>query len=242
MGIGWMPWVEKPGLTRSLTLALLALLPGACSHQPAKPLQDEYIGIGNGRLVYRDQQIHLVDGQWINNFDRTPVIGSGPYRYRFVLHDSPQGKPAPLRPFALSNRRHHLPFVSDAKQVFRGMTDAEGFTPVFAFTQPIEEDSWLLRERFGDGPHGEQFRFSHTDGKRRFGIPYVHYKIVVCEPVARLHRGISDGNGHTGYVASASPIQAFLFQLGDEEAEAKPTEQDDNLQAARLCKEQLFGK
>ena len=78
MGIGWMPWVEKPGLTRSLTLALLALLPGACSHQPAKPLQDEYIGIGNGRLVYRDQQIHLVDGQWINNFDRTPVIGSGP--------------------------------------------------------------------------------------------------------------------------------------------------------------------
>ena len=122
------------------------------------------------------------------------------------------------------------------------MTDAEGFTPVFAFTQPIEEDSWLLRERFGDGPHGEQFRFSHTDGKRRFGIPYVHYKIVVCEPVARLHRGISDGNGHTGYVASASPIQTFLFQLGDEEAEAKPTEQDDNLQAARLCKEQLFGK
>lgn len=218
----------KPRITHGPTLAAVAIFLGACSHQPAKPLQDEYIGIGNGRLVYRHQNAE--------------VIGSGPYRYRFVLYDRAHGEPAPLRPFALSNRLHRLPFVTDAKQVFRGVTNAEGLTPVFAFPHPIEEDSWLLRERFGDGPYGEQFRYTHGDDERRFGVPYVAYKIVVCGLVARLYRGISDDNGHTGYVASDSPSRVFLFELAEEEMDTKHSEQDDNLQAARYCKEQLFGE
>ncbi len=207
--------------------AVLALLAGACSHHPTASVQDEYISIGNGRLI--------------DDFDDAQVIGNGPYRYRFVLHRSPHGGPATSHPFALSNRLHQLPFVTDAKQVFRGVTDAQGRTPVFAFPHPIETDSWLLRECFGDGPFGEQFRFSHADGTRRFGVPYIPYRIVVCGPVARMYRGISDGNGHTGYVASAKPNQAFLFELADEEAEARHSEQNDNLQAARYCKERRSG-
>ena len=55
---------------------------------------------------------------------------------------------------------------------------------------------------FGDGPFGEQFRFSHSDGKQRSGVPYLAYRIVACDTVPRLYRGISDSNGRTGYVAS----------------------------------------
>ena len=172
-----------------MAAGILVLLFGACSHRPTKGQQDEYTGIGNGRLV--------------NDLDNAEVIGSGPYRYRFVLYRSTFDRsPAPLHPFALSNRHHHLPFVTDSKNVFRGVTDAQGRTPAFSFSHPIEEDSWLLRERFGDGPFGEQFRFSHSDGKQRSGVPYLAYRIVACDTVPRLYRGISDSNGRTGYVAS----------------------------------------
>lgn len=64
-----------------------------------------------------------------------PQVGSGPHRYQFVLRDTVSAAPAALRPFALSHTAFDLPFVAAEKDVYQGITDAQGRTPVFAFEQ-----------------------------------------------------------------------------------------------------------
>lgn len=65
--------------------------------------------------------------------DTPPAIGSGRYRFQLVLTDA-EGKPQPDTDFALSLTRteRRLPFIADEKNVWRGRTNPQGGTPIFA--------------------------------------------------------------------------------------------------------------
>jgi hypothetical protein len=142
------------------------------------------------------------------DFEGAIQVGEGPYRYRFVLNDAGTGTPAAKRPFALSHHGFDLPFVAAGKDVYQGVTDALGRTPVFAFAKTVDPAGWSLRERFGSGDLGEQFTVSTPDGEPLPGMPY---SLVACSQPPVRYRGISDANGLTGYVASKSAVSIKLF-------------------------------
>jgi hypothetical protein len=136
-------------------------------------------------------------------------VGSGRYHYQFELQDS-WGEPEPNKPFAISTQGDGfpgLPFVQDAKKVFQGVTDEQGRTPVIALPFKVPAGHWRLRERFGAGHFGEDFRVTTPGGKPMPSTPYL---LIVCENPPRSYFGITGGQGQTAYVASAQPENVVL--------------------------------
>ncbi|MET4617727.1 hypothetical protein ABIA71_003315 [Stenotrophomonas sp. 2619] len=135
-------------------------------------------------------------------------VGSGPHHYQFVLRDTVSGDPAALRPFALSHTAFDLPFVAAEKDVYQGITDAQGRTPVFAFEQAPPAQGWVLLERFGSGPYGERMQLKAGDGE---GVGAMAYELVVCGKTPRLYRGVTTAEGDTAYVATSAIVNLLLF-------------------------------
>ncbi len=144
--------------------------------------------------------------------DATPAIGSGPYRYQMTLRYG-QGEAERRMPFALSLKEGLLPFVAEEKAVWRGVTDDEGRTPVFALPNRITAKDVLFRPRLGDGPLGEQMQFvSEADGH---GLT-LHYRLVLCTSPPQQFSGLSDGDGVTAYAASTTPAHILAYALDDD--------------------------
>lgn len=134
-------------------------------------------------------------------------IGRGEIQYRFLLRDPQTGLPAAHRPFALSNAVWLLPFANDGEaQVYQGMTDAQGRTPVFRMEGPVDPATWQLRERFGTGgPYSTQLRVTAADsGAPIAGFGYV---LAACDTPATAHAGVTDANGYLAYAAFMRPIR-----------------------------------
>lgn len=167
-----------------------------------------------------------------------PQVGSGPYRYQFVLRDTVSTAPAALRPFALSHTAFDLPFVAAEKDVYQGITDAQGHTPVFAFEQAPPAQGWVLLERFGSGPYGERMQLLAGDGE---GVGAMAYELVVCGKTPRLYRGVTTAEGDTGYAATSAIVNLLLFIDADSTAAggdkaAGRIEADDGQTALRRCR------
>ncbi len=135
-------------------------------------------------------------------------VGSGPHRYQFVLRDTVSAAPAALRPFGLSHTAFDLPFVAAEKDVYQGITDAQGRTPVFVFEQAPPAQGWVLLERFGSGPYGERMQLKAGDGE---GVGAMAYELVVCGKTPRLYRGVTTAEGDTAYVATSAIVNLLLF-------------------------------
>ncbi|MDY0955519.1 hypothetical protein SOM22_13155 [Stenotrophomonas rhizophila] len=169
---------------------------------------------------------------------QAPQVGSGPHRYQFVLRDTVSAAPAAVRPFALSHTAFDLPFVAAEKDVYQGITDAQGRTPVFAFEQAPPAQGWVLLERFGSGPNGERMRLQAGDGE---GIGAMAYELVVCGKTPRLYRGVTTADGDTAYVATSAIVNLLLFIDADSTAaggdrSAGRIEADDGQTALRRCR------
>jgi hypothetical protein len=144
--------------------------------------------------------------------EATPAIGSGPYRYQLTLRG--QGGEAQARmPFALSLNKGVLPFVAEDKNVWRGVTDDDGRTPVFALPDRIDPKDVFLRPRFGDGPMGEQMRFVSQGDDQPLVIPY---RLVLCTKPPQQFVGMSDGDGFTAYAASSTSARLLAYALDDD--------------------------
>lgn len=167
-----------------------------------------------------------------------PQVGSGPHRYQFVLRDTVSAAPAALRPFALSHTAFDLPFVAAEKDVYQGITDAQGRTPVFAFDQAPPAQGWVLLERFGSGPYGERMRLQAGDGE---GVGAMAYELVVCGKTPRLYRGVTTADGDTAYTATSAIVNLLLFIDADSTAAggdktAGRIEAGDGQTALRRCR------
>jgi hypothetical protein len=190
-------------IRRAAAFALVALALAGCASRPpvgGPPAQAEF-------------PLHAPEQT--DDFDDARVIGSGPYRYRFVLRDTRTGAPAENRPYALSNNALDLPFVADAKDVYQGVTDAEGRTDVFAL-DTAAPTGWFLRERVGEGPFGEQFRMvDEYTGEPMQARPYA---IVFCTQPPHRHEGLTDQDGYTAYAATPAVVDLVLLHDGDTDA------------------------
>ncbi|WP_448133102.1 hypothetical protein [Stenotrophomonas rhizophila] len=167
-----------------------------------------------------------------------PQVGSGPHGYQFVLRDTVSAAPAALRPFALSHTAFDLPFVAAEKDVYQGITDAQGRTPVFAFDQAPPAQGWVLLERFGSGPYGERMRLQAGDGE---GVGAMAYELVVCGKTPRLYRGVTTADGDTAYTATSAIVNLLLFIDADSTAAggdktAGRIEAGDGQTALRRCR------
>ena len=145
--------------------------------------------------------------------EATPAIGSGDFHYQATLRDH-QGQPIARVPFALSLNRGFLPFVPEAKRVWRGVTDDQGHTPVFALSDRIVAADVLLRRRLGDGPFGEQMHI--VSPVRKEPLVEIPYRLVLCTEPPQQFVGLSDGDGYTAYAASSAPAHILLYM--DDEA------------------------
>ncbi|WP_169805543.1 hypothetical protein [Novosphingobium rosa] len=144
-------------------------------------------------------------------------LGQGRHLYQFELRDW-HGKPQPNQPFALSIQNakgRSLPFVADRKKVYQGVTDAAGRTPVIALPFHIKPADWRLRERFGAGPYGEDFRLTDPSGKHP--LAGLDYTLVACGKVPRHYEGTSNAQGFTAYIASAEAEHLTLYDRGMED-------------------------
>lgn len=142
----------------------------------------------------------------------TPAIGSGDFHYQATLRDH-QGQPIARVPFALSLNRGFLPFVPEAKRVWRGVTDDQGHTPVFALSDRIVAADVLLRRRLGDGPFGEQMHI--VSPVRKEPLVEIPYRLVLCTEPPQQFVGLSDGDGYTAYAASSAPAHILLYMDDD---------------------------
>lgn len=106
----------------------------------------------------------------------------------------------------------HLPFIAEEKGVWRGRTDGDGRTPIFALPfRPRANDVRLLR-RVGDGPFGEQFQLVNAAGEVVSGMPY---RMLVCTDPPQAYVGRTNANGYTVYAASNCPLPVGVATDGD---------------------------
>ena len=132
-----------------------------------------------------------------------PTIGSGRYRYRFTLRDPHTGLAWPRRAYALSltlGVHRVLPFVTDPKGVYQGITDDAGKTSIFLLPFRVADQQWDFRERFGDGPYGETFKLVTTNPEQP--LADMPYAITICSKPAQTFYGYSHIDGRTGFTAS----------------------------------------
>lgn len=147
---------------------------------------------------------------------QSDIVGAGIYHYRLVLMDADTGNPAVQRPFALSNSSVDLPFVLEEKDVYQGVTDEAGQTPVIALDVKVEASDWFLRERFGSGPYGEQFHMINDDYPEAVvGRPYT---VVLCTEQPRYFSGYTDEHGYTAYTATQEPNVRMSLYYGHVES------------------------
>ena len=133
------------------------------------------------------------------------IVGTGQYAYRFVVRDPHTGKPWPNRPYALTTtgpRLYRLPFVPEEKNVYQGISDADGHTSVFRIADRLDDNIWDLRERFGSGPFGETFLFT---GPTDQPLADAKYRLTVCSTPPRSHEGYTYPDGKTAYAATEKP-------------------------------------
>jgi hypothetical protein len=165
--------------------------------------------------------------------EKSLVVGEGRYAYQFTLIDPHTNKPWPNRPYALTTGRHnhyHLPFVADQKNVYQGISDAEGKTALFRLPVRISDKDWDLRERFGSGPNGETFKLKTSgSGKPLADYPYL---LMICSTPPKYHIGFSYPNGDTAYSASDKPERITLSVGGDFDENDLPKSCDEPDDAA----------
>lgn len=191
-------------IRRAGAFVLVALALGGCTTRPPVAVQPART------------EFPLHAAEQTDDFDNARVIGSGPYRYRFVLRDTRTGARAENRPYALSNTVVDLPFVTDAKDVYQGVTDAEGRTDVFAL-DAAAPTGWFLRERVGEGPFGEQFRV--VDEYTGEPVQNHPYAIVFCTQPPHRHESLTDADGYTAYAAAPNVVDlVLLHDDGDADA------------------------
>jgi len=186
------------------------------------------------------QRETLAAAEQVEPDPQAPQVGTGPHRVQFVLHDTVSAAPAAMRPFALSHTAFDLPFVREEKDVYQGITDARGRTPVFAFEQAPPAAGWVLLERFGSGPFGERMRL-HGGGDH--AVAAMPYEVVVCGQTPRLYRGVSNARGETAYVATSRVVDLLLYIDSDSDSGADadaPTaaiQPGDGALALQRCRE-----
>ena len=154
------------------------------------------------------------------------VVGSGRYSYRFVLYDPATGAPQANHPYALTPTEDagiKLPFVSDSKNVYQGVSDDLGRTAVFRLGKKLRDEQWDLRERFGSGPYGETFRLTDPAGGPLQNFPYA---LVICTNPITHWQGHTYANGKTAYSASQQPVTINVYSGQDE---------IDMVEAAKSC-------
>lgn len=135
------------------------------------------------------------------------IFGSGTHRYQFTLVD-PFSRVAVDTQFALSlHGNRDLPFVHDQKDVWRGVTDGRGQTPVFALPFSIKLADVFLRGRLGDGPYGEQFQVRDSDNSL---VPLYPYRLIICTNPPEYMVGLTDAGGNTFYGASQRRVPILL--------------------------------
>lgn len=138
-------------------------------------------------------------------------IGHGTHTYQFRLLGIQEGVQANT-PFALSLKiqNERLAFVKDKKNVYQGVTDKNGMTPIFHTLKHYDADAWFIRPRFGQGPNGEDFHLTNeSTGEALAGFPYT---ILMCEKKPKMYTGFTDENGFTAYSASKKPVNLFIYE------------------------------
>ena len=135
------------------------------------------------------------------------IVGRGAHHYRFTLLD-PSGKVAANTPFALSLRNDRdLPFVREEKDVWRGVTDAEGRTPVIALPFAIKPADMFMRGDLATYPMGSNSRPRIYD----FALSLYPYRLIICTNPPQYMIGLTDKGGNTFYGASQRPVSILLL-------------------------------
>ncbi|WP_312237716.1 hypothetical protein [Stenotrophomonas sp.] len=199
-----LPGRAGSGISAALGIAVL-LLVSACQTRPTPPAVGTPDAPDMAESLAPDAS--------------SPVIGQGRHRVQFLLRDTITQEPAAHRPFALSHADVDLPFVTEEKDVYQGITDAQGRTPVIALERAAPAHGWMLLERFGSGPFGERMRVVGAGGTREF--PGVAYEVVVCSSVPQLYRGVTNAMGDTAYFASAGQATLHVSVMAYDGSDAQ---------------------
>ncbi len=142
------------------------------------------------------------------------IVGQGQLGYRFALLQPNGNRLAENTPFALTHSSVKVP-GSNAKNVYQGITNERGLTPVFAFAQGVPEEGWILLPRVGEGANGLWFTLSSPQQQLLSGVPY---SIAVCAAQAYWVHGQSNSRGQTAYIATAVETPLRLYPYSDDAA------------------------
>ena len=126
-------------------------------------------------------------------------VGKGNTGYRFVLLVPGTTQPAAKQPFVLSHSSIKLPFANNkTENIYRGVTDERGMTPVFVFEGQVPQEGFLLLPQVGKGPVGGWVNLSNEQRQPLVGAPY---SMAVCEKSPYLFSALTNNRGQSAYVA-----------------------------------------
>ncbi len=152
-------------------------------------------------------------------------VGKGKVGYRFILLQPNSNQIAANQPFALTYAGGKLPFVTDGTNVYRGVTDARGMTPVFVFEGNVNQQGFVLLPRVGEGNTGGFVTLSNNQKEARRGMPY---SMAVCGSKPYLFSNVTNSVGQTAYVAFNKGTKVQLLPYTNDEAQRKQ-------QLAQVC-------
>jgi hypothetical protein len=157
------------------------------------------------------------------------MIGTGRYHYQLVFTDN-DGEPQANKDFALSLPHGRLPFIPDEKNVWRGKTDSQGQTPVFALPFRLTNENVLLRGRIGDGPYGEQMWLGYD---QKHPLPGHPYRLLLCTDPPQQFFGVTDAQGYTVYAASDHAVPVGIYADTDALSDKDKDRRAENLAYCR---------
>lgn len=182
-----------------LLAAVVTALSGCAGHQSPK-FQRDFSALVAGREAVQDKNV--------------PRYGAARFAYRFTLINPETGNPWPNRPFRLFAKRHDLPSRQPSANIFHGVTDAQGKTPIFRMERRIPDTGWVLMERIGDGAFGKSFLLT-SSGRRSKPLRAYRYAVVVCATPKTVYKGYTSASGDTAYVTSDKPARIVLLTEGE---------------------------
>ena len=144
---------------------------------------------------------------FVKDIEGAPRVGKGTLGYRFVLLEPNTNRLAANTPFAISHTQVKLPFAG-ADNVYRGMTDARGMTPLFVVEQALPEAGWILVPRAGEGTQGQWLTLANPQQQPMAGWLY---SIAVCGAKPYWVHGQTNVLGQTAYVAHAESTKLVLY-------------------------------
>lgn len=144
-------------------------------------------------------------------------VGKGNTGYRFVLLVPGTTQPAAKQPFVLSHSSVKLPFANNqTENIYQGVTDERGMTPVFVFEGPVQQEGFVLLPKVGNGPVGGWVNLTNGQRQPLVGTPY---SMAVCDKSPYLFSALTNNKGQSVYVAaSGKEVKVNLLPFSNDQA------------------------